>query len=481
MTDRGRRTAHQWVDELIDRGSWESWDTAVERTGLDPGYAQALTTAEQRAGVDESVITGAGTVDGVRVALVVSEFAFLGGSIGHDAGARVVGALQRATSERVAVLALPSSGGTRMQEGTSAFLQMTAIAAAVNRHKAAGLPYLVYLRHPTTGGVFASWASQGHITWAEPAALVGFLGPRVVEALTGTAIPAGVQSAENLLRHGLVDAVLSAEGLREIVGKTLSLLADGTQAGSPRESVAGCVSPSAAASTAASTAWETVTATRAEDRPGLRDLLSGLETVPIRTNGPVWLVLVRLGRRRAVLVGHDRVAQQEGMLIGPSDLRVARRGVALAAGLRLPLVTAIDTPGAELSAAAEEAGLAGEISCCTSELLEVPVRTVSVLLGHGGGGAALALFPADRIIAAADAWLAPLPPEGASVIVHRDTDHAPEMARRQGILARELAEQGVVDEVVDLGRAGVDGLIGQVATALDVEVRGDRARVPRLS
>ena len=124
------------------------------------------------------------------------------------AAERITAAVARATAERLPLLASPSSGGTRMQEGTVAFLQMVKIAAAVELHKRAHLPYLVYLRHPTTGGVFASWGSLGHITVAEPGALIGFLGPRVYEHLYGERFPDGVQTAENLQRHGVIDAVV---------------------------------------------------------------------------------------------------------------------------------------------------------------------------------------------------------------------------------------------------------------------------------
>ncbi|MGY2061113.1 carboxyl transferase domain-containing protein, partial [Nocardia gipuzkoensis] len=133
---------------------------------------------------------------------------FLAGSIGVAAAERIVAAVERATELGLPLLASPASGGTRMQEGTVAFVQMVKVAGAVAAHKAAGHPYLVYLRHPTMGGVFASWGSLGHITFAEPGALIGFLGPRVYEALYGRKFPDGVQTAENLYRSGVVDGVV---------------------------------------------------------------------------------------------------------------------------------------------------------------------------------------------------------------------------------------------------------------------------------
>ena len=155
---------------------------------------------------------------------IACEFAFLGGTLGVAAAERLTRAVERATSERLPLVASPVSGGTRMQEGTVAFLQMVKIVQALVQHRHAGLPYLVYLRHPTTGGVFASWGSLGQLTGAQPGALIGFLGPRVYEALYGDHFPEGVQVAENLYRLGLVDAVLSPEDLGEIAARALDVM-----------------------------------------------------------------------------------------------------------------------------------------------------------------------------------------------------------------------------------------------------------------
>lgn len=219
-----RRSAAEIRDLVIDRGSWRCWDRAPREIDADHEYRSELLRARAETGIDEAVTTGRATVQGRNVALVIGEFGFMGGSIGVAAGERIATAIRRATAARIPIVALPSSGGTRMQEGTPAFLQMIRITAAVNEHKAAHLPYLVYLRHPTTGGVFASWASLGHITVAEPGALLGFLGPRVYESLYGEPFPADVQVAENLHRHGLVDAVLPPEQLPGLIGCALSII-----------------------------------------------------------------------------------------------------------------------------------------------------------------------------------------------------------------------------------------------------------------
>ena len=329
------------------------------------------------------------------------------------------------------MLAAPVSGGTRMQEGTPAFVQMVRITEAVAAHKAAGLPYLVYLRHPTTGGVMASWGSLGHVTVAEPGALVGFLGPRVYEALYGKPFPPGVQTAENLYARGIIDAVLPPEEIAGILDRALAILM------APRHGVQPVPAPIPLTPLPDVETWDAVTRSRRPDRPGVRRLLryAASDVVPLNGTGQgehdpgLLLALVSFGDAPCVFLGQDRRGQTSEHPMGPEALREARRGMRLASELGLPLVTVIDTQGAALSAEAENGGLAGEIARCLSDLVTLDAPTLCLMLGEGNGGGALAFLPADRVIAAQHAWLSPLPPEGASAIVHRDLDHAPEMAR----------------------------------------------------
>lgn len=429
-------------DAVLDPGSFRSWDSPPPAVTADAEYAAELARARAATGLDEAVLTGEGTVFRRRVAVVACEFGFLAGSIGVAAAERITAAVERATAERLPLLASPSSGGTRMQEGTVAFLQMVKIAAAVTVHKQAHLPYLVYLRNPTTGGVFASWGSLGHVTVAQPGALIGFLGPRVYEQLYGEPFTAGVQTAENLLAHGVIDGVVPLESLRPTLDRALRVLVDPPTeppAADPAEPI-----PEVPA-------WESVMASRRPDRPGVGWLLREGATDRVLLSGThgeaaaTVLALARFGGRPAVVVGQQRLV---GAVVGPAALREARRGMALAAGLRLPLVLVIDTAGPALSADAEQNGLAGEIARCLSELVTLSTPTVSVLLGQGSGGPALAMVPADRVLAARHGWLAPLPPEGASAIVFRDTDHAAELAAAQGIRSTDLLRDGIVDAIV---------------------------------
>ncbi|MGO4805161.1 carboxyl transferase domain-containing protein [Arthrobacter sp. 2MCAF15] len=452
--------ATELITAVLDPGSYRSWDAPVTDPGPDPEYRQELAAARAKTGVDESVLTGEGLIRGRRVAVIISEFQFLAGSIGQAAAERIVNAVERATREGLPLLAGPASGGTRMQEGTIAFLSMVKISAAVRTHRRAGLPYLVYLRHPTTGGVMASWGSLGHITAAEPGALLGFLGPRVYEALHGTPFPENVQTAENLFDKGLVDAVVPPSQLSDVVDRALSILV--TRPHAPIAAPATLsVKPSGA------TAWESIGISRNPRRPDVRQLLAhgARDVLPLNGTGQgekdpgLHLALARFGQESCVVIGHTRprptrptgrghtVVGQTAM--GPASLREARRGMRLAAELGLPLVTIIDTAGAALSQEAEEGGLAGEIARSLHDLIGLNAPTVSVLLGQGAGGGALALLPADRTIAAQHAWLSPLPPEGASAIVHRNTDFAPAMSEAQGVNVAALHANGLVEHIVD--------------------------------
>ncbi|MCV7197720.1 acetyl-coenzyme A carboxylase carboxyl transferase subunits beta/alpha [Mycobacterium angelicum] len=438
-----RITTDQLRDAVLDEGSFISWDSEPLHIPITDAYARELADARAATGRDESVLTGEGSVFGRRVAVVVCEFGFLGGSIGVAAAERIIAAVARATAERLPLLASPSSGGTRMQEGTVAFLQMVKIAAAVELHKRAHLPYLVYLRHPTTGGVFASWGSLGHVTVAEPGALIGFLGPRVYEQLYGEPFPPGVQTAENLQRYGVIDGVVALDGLRAMLDRALTVLTDDPEPLPP---------PQAPDHIPDVPAWDSVLASRRPDRPGVGQLLRHGATDRVLLSGTGFgdaattlLALARFAGQPAVVLGQQRLV---GGLVGPASLREARRGMALAAQLRLPLVLVIDTAGPALSAEAEQGGLAGQIAQCLAELVTLDTPTVSVLLGQGSGGPALAMVPADRVLAALHGWLAPLPPEGASAIVFRDTAHAPELAAAQGIRSADLLTAGIVDAIV---------------------------------
>jgi acetyl-CoA carboxylase carboxyl transferase beta subunit len=477
MNRRRSPGAYELIERVLDPGTWRSWDedvSALERLDLGPtategrpGYPAELAEARARTGVDESVITGEGCVAGRRIAVIVCEFGFMAGSIGVAAAERFVRAVERATAERLPLVASPTSGGTRMQEGTVAFLQMVKISAAIAQHRVAQLPYVTYLRHPTTGGVLASFGSLAHVTAAEPGALIGFLGPRVYEALYGEPFPAGVQVAENLFDHGLIDAVVDPEHLRDIAVQAFDILCAPAElsaaaheghpvtAATTEHGAIGSVAPPTPRPLPDHPAWESIERSRREQRPGVRGLLRVAASGVIPLNGTgqgeadpgLLLALARFGAAPCVVLGQDRL-HHEIRPLGPGGLRVARRGMRLAQEIGLPLLSVIDTAGAALSQEAEEGGLAGEIARSLADLTTLAAPTVCLLLGQGTGGGALALLPADRVVAAEHAWLSPLPPEGASAILHRTASRAPEVAGWQQVRSADLLRHGIVDRIV---------------------------------
>ncbi|AZA10976.1 carboxyl transferase domain-containing protein [Corynebacterium gerontici] len=475
-----RTSAKKLIADVLDPGSFQSWDQTPQYRNISEEYRASLARAREKSGVDESVVTGEGSIDGKRVAVVLSEFSFLGGSIGAATARRIIDGIHRATDEGLPLLISPSSGGTRMQEGTPAFALMVSITTAVYRHKDAHLPFMVYLRNPTTGGVMASWGSAGHITYAEPDALLGFLGPRVVELTTGRSIPAHIQSGEHLSEKGVIDGVIPPEQLRVSVSKLMRILA----APGPHELEATAEVQTVGGE--APNAWESIVQTRKHDRPGFSHVLAAIGEDNVielsgsgdgRTSTAIRIALARLHNKPVVLIGQDRHQQPPigEVEMGTEALRVARRGIQLAHELQIPLISVVDTPGAELSAEAEEHAMAGSIARTLSELVSVDVPTVSVILGQGCGGGALAMLPADIVLCAEHGWLSPLPPEGASAIIYRDTEHAPAMMEKQGVQAAQLLKAGVVDRIVPEQDDLVESVLAHTEKALwDLETAPQR-------
>lgn len=487
-TQTAPASAAERVALVADEGSFEAWDADV--VSDDPlafsdtkPYAERLAAAREATGLGEAVLTGRATLDGRPFVVVAGEFGFLGGSIGVATAERVARAFERALEQRLPLVALPASGGSRMQEGTLAVVGMATLADAAGRLRAAGLPYVVCLTNPTMGGVMASWGSLGTVTFALPGATVGFAGPRVVELVTGRPLPPRVQRSETLLAQGLIDEVVPVSSLRAAVAGVLAVTvgheAEGTGAVA-RSAQPGLVPPApfAAASgadpapldahpsTPAPTtdagaerrdAWTSIQHVRDRRRPGAGALLDAVATdvTPLRgardghpDDPACFCALARVAGFPAVVVAQRRRGDGTPAVMNPAGYRKARRAMALAAELRLPLVTVVDTPGAELSEDAERGGLAGQIAGCLADMAALPVPTVAILLGEGGSGGALAFLNADRVLVAEHASLGVIAPEGASAILYRDVDHAAELAATQGGTSWKLRDAGIADTLI---------------------------------
>ncbi|MCW2809526.1 MAG: carboxyl transferase [Marmoricola sp.] len=438
-------TARQLINEITDLGTWIELPTLSPRH-VDPDYGAQLKRAAIRAGESESVVTGTGSVDGEPFVLVVSEFGFLGGSVGQAAVDLVLRAIETALERHLPLLMAPCSGGTRMQEGAAAFARMIEIAGALDRHREAGLLSVSYLRHPTTGGVLATWGSLSSITFAEPDALLGFLGPKVFAELRGAPFPGGIQHSSHLAAHGLVDAIVTVDQLRSSCGalsRSLRLARGEDVASRPPTFADDSEGHRALAPDVSQDGLRPAGAIL--DAFDERVFLSGDESGSLNTGAQ--LVLARWNDLAVVCFALGTSLDDPDTSVG--DLRVARRGMRLAKELRLPYLALVDTPGAELSVHAETSGMAREIARCLREMAALPVPTISVLLDRGCGGAALALLGGRMRIAMHGSWLSPLPLEGASVLLFGTPNRATEAGRRQRVHAPELLEDGVVDVVLE--------------------------------
>jgi acetyl-CoA carboxylase carboxyl transferase subunit beta len=420
----------------------EEWD--ADLVGGDPLGFPGYTPPRP-----ESVLTGRTAL----YAVIEGRFDVMGGSMGAVHGERVVRAYRRAVDERLPVVIITTTGGARMQEGMISLVQMPRTVAAARDHKEAGLLSLALLRNPTTGGVYASYASLADLRAGEAGATVGFAGPRVV---------AHRSPAERAHEAGLVDAVLAPEEFLTWVEGALGV----RDVPLPRRMVP---APYAVSD---GSAWGQVQLARSPDRPTGIDwaaLLCSSWTELWSADPTIRAGLATLDGERLVVVASDR-HYGDGRPT-PDAYRLARRAIALAAQLRLPLLTLVDMPGADPGPESETGGIAGQIARTFEAMDALPTPSVSVCVGEGGSGGALALAAADRLLIQRHAVFSVIAPEGAAAILERDPDRGPELAERLKLTAPDLLELGIVDAVVE---EALDG--DTLLRALESAVPGDRRR-----
>jgi acetyl-CoA carboxylase carboxyl transferase subunit beta len=456
-------TAQEWLDVLLDPG-WVEPDAHLASSdplGF-PGYAD-------RDAKQESVVTADGAVAGAPVVAIAFEFAVFGGSMGVAAGEKIARAFERAIDRGAAVIALTASGGARMQEGMLALAQMAKTIVARRALSAAHLPFLAYLRHPTTGGVYASFAALADVVWAEPGATVSFAGPRVTESSPSE--EAEAHTAEFALANGLVDDIVAPERLRAAAGVFLraALSPDEPAPGSAVEAVR---PPHGS--------WRLVQAARHPGRPGGRRILTTLAEGLIELRGDragiddegVVAGLGRIAGRRCGVIALDRARPL------PAGFRKAYRLFRLAGSLGLPLVTLIDTPGADPSSASEGAGIARTIATTFRTVFEHPAPTVAVVTGEGGSGAALALAVCDRVLVCENAVFSVIAPESAAAILKRDD--VERVAAELKLGPADLLELGLADGVVPEPASGADAEPEELVRSIGAHVGAALAELERI-
>jgi acetyl-CoA carboxylase carboxyl transferase subunit beta len=452
-----RIPAKQWIDLIVDPESFEEFSQHL--VSVDPlvfsdrlPYRRRVLDAREQTGLTEAAVSGTARILGIPVVLVVLDFRFLGGSMGSVVGEKITLAFERAAEKKMPIITIAASGGARMQEGMLSLMQMAKTVAAAKKLHDAHMPFVSVLTHPTTGGIYASFANQGDVILAEPKALIGFAGPRVIKGTSGRDdIPS--HTAEFLFRQGFVDQVVDRTRLRDTLSTILRMLNSRPQLSKDGKRA------TTAPATGERPAWEIVQIARHPERPTALDYIRRVSQQFVELHGdrlfgddPALVGgLGEIAGRGVVFIGHERGHGDESRRGGqalPEGYRKATRLMELAARLRLPVVTLIDTPGVYLGEGSEERGIAMALSENLALMSSLPVPVVAVIIGEGGSGGAIALGLADRVLMLENAVYSVIAPEGAAAILFRDASRAPEVAESLKITAADCLRLEVIDEVV---------------------------------
>ena len=493
-----RMPAQKRIEFLTEADSFEEWDTGLstENPLHMIGYPDKIKALQDKTKLDEAVITGKARIGENEVALMVMDGRFLMASMGEVVGEKIARGVERATKEKLPVIIFTCSGGARMQEGMTSLMQMAKTSAALKRHSDAGLLYITVLTDPTTGGVTASFAMLGDIILAEPKALIGFAGPRVIEQTIHKKLPKGFQRSEFLLKHGFIDKIVERKDMKTVLEQILTMhrlttkhsgIVKNTGAvseintdlntvnpPSKREDVQAVSNKNAGKSrkqklslaqkkrAGKKTAWERVLTSREKDRPVGEDYIYGLFEEFIEFHGdrnfgddaaicggiayfqgkPVTVIAQMKGKSTA-----ENIARNFGMP-EPEGYRKALRLMKQAEKFHRPIICFVDTPGAFCGMEAEERGQGEAIARNLYEMSALKTPILSVLIGEGGSGGALAMAVADEVWILENAVYSILSPEGYAAILWKDGSQAARAAKAMKLTSYDLYKAGFVEKII---------------------------------
>lgn len=476
-----RVRAKNRIKMVADAGSFENW-FEEEKTGNPlnfPEYEEKVATTQEKTGLSEGVTIGECTVYGQKTVLGVIDARFMMGSMGHVVGEKITRAMENATEKKLPVILFCCSGGARMQEGIVSLMQMAKTSAAVKRHSDAGLLYVPVLTDPTTGGVTASFAMLGDIILAEPKALIGFAGPRVIEQTIGQKLPEGFQRAEFQLEHGFVDAIVERDDLKMTLYRILKMHEPRTGYSNfdplreddnyePTE-----LMKERNVKAKPMNAWDKVTAARQMKRLASVDYIDTIFDEFMEMHGdryfrddpaivggfayldgqPVTVIGVHKGKDLK-----DCAYRNYGMP-SPEGYRKAIRLMKQAEKFNRPIITFVNTSGAYPGKEAEENGQGEAIARNLYEMSGIKVPILCLMIGEGGSGGALALAVGNEVWMMENATYSILSPEGFASILWKDGKRAKEAAEVMKITAQDLKELQVVDDIIpEFGGADEDAL-----------------------
>ena len=476
-----RISAKRRIKMIADKGSFKEWFTGIDNSNpLDyPDYPQKIEDLREKTHLDEAILIGEATIGGIRTVIGAMDTRFLMASMGYVVGEKITRSFEEATKQGLPVILFCCSGGARMQEGIVSLMQMAKTSAAIKRHSQAGLLYTSVLTDPTTGGVTASFAMLGDIILAEPGALIGFAGPRVIEQTIGEKLPDGFQRAEFQLKHGFVDAIVERDELKDTLGKILRLHRptegyanfdpahdddryEPTELMRERNTFSKPLEP-----------WDKVMAARQMKRLASVDYMGQIFDEFMELHGdryfrddpaivggiayldgqPVTVIGVHKGKDLK-----DCKERNFGMP-SPEGYRKAIRLMKQAEKFNRPIITFVNTSGAYPGKEAEENGQGEAIARNLYEMSGIQVPILCLMIGEGGSGGALALAVGNEVWMMENATYSILSPEGFASILWKDGKRAKEAATVMKITAQDLKELSVVDKVIpEYGGADDDAL-----------------------
>lgn len=497
---------------LIDEASFREYD--ADLTSRDPlyfpQYKEKLQAGREKTGLNDAIIYGTASIDGLPCVLIITDFSFMGGSMGWVVGEKVKRAMELAIRERLPVVMVSGSGGgARMQEGIISLMQMAKTASAVGMLHSAGLPYIAVLTNPTMAGVLASFASLGDVNIAEPGALIGFTGPRVIEQTLKIKLPPDFQSSEFQLQHGFLDLVVHRKELRATIVRLLRFLLNKNQ---PREKQA--ISPPSLSPEDISllpeferpiaevilrlerleklaqeeklnrreeveelrrkaeeltkrayrnlTRWQRVQVARHPLRPYTLDYAEMIFDDFIELHGDRLMGddpaivggLASLNGETVIFIGHQKgrtTKERRWRNFGsarPEGYHKALRLMKMAEKFGYPVITFLDTPGAACLTEAEERGIAFAIARNLQEMSKLRTPIIVTVIGEGGSGGAIGIGLGDRLLMQENAYYSVISPESCAAIIWRDARRAAEAAEALKLSAQDLKELGVCDEII---------------------------------
>lgn len=454
---------------VADPGSFEPWFDEMEISNplKYEGYEEKLQAAREKTGLKEAVTVGKCTIFGEEAVIGICDARFMMASMGHVVGEMITSAIEKATELALPVFLFCCSGGARMQEGIVSLMQMAKTSAAIKKHSEAGLLYSTILTDPTTGGVTASFAMLGDVIIAEPGALIGFAGPRVIKQTIGQELPEGFQTAEFLVEHGIIDGIVE----RKYLKKTLFFLIKSHQKAGKKFQVhlgeeyhfqlKETIKERSFLATTKS-AWEKVQGVRRAERPSALDYMEYIFSDFVeahgdrafRDDGAIVGGIAFLGRQPVTVIAdikgkdfRDCEKHNFGMPM-PEGYRKALRLMKQAEKFGRPIISFVNTPGAFCGIEAEERGQGEAIARNLMEMSSLKVPVLTILIGEGGSGGALATAVGNEVWMLENATYSILSPEGFASILWKDGSRAKEASEVMNITAQDLKRLGIIEKII---------------------------------